>query len=104
MRLLAERRLAVQLRKRACSRAHPRSVVPLSLQVVGDYVAGFFGSEVCLYGNNCGMNCVHDTYDPEDPLDYACWVHDRCLADDVEDDCACDDALIAAANEVRASL
>ena len=35
----------------------------------------------CLYGLNCGGGCVSDTYWEGDPLDQACYQHDRCLDD-----------------------
>lgn len=75
------------------------------VQQAVDYVAGFFDSEYCLYGDNCGMNCEHYTYDENDPLDTACYEHDNCLksAESEEATCECDDKLIRTADEVRAA-
>ena len=69
---------------------------------VADLVAGAFGSEYCLYGDNCGLNCEHNTYNEDDALDTACYVHDDCLrkAESTEDKCACDDRLIKTAGEI----
>lgn len=77
--------------------------VESGIEQVADAIAGLWGGEVCIYGSNCGMNCEHDSYDESDPLDEACYEHDRCLADAAsdEDKCACDDTLISAADEVR---
>lgn len=62
--------------------------------------------EVCLYGQNCGLKCAHDSYIEGDDLDYACFQHDRChmaaklelsSAAKKQKFCECDDELILAA-------
>ena len=79
------------------------------MQQLADLAAGAFGGEVCIYGQNCGLNCEHSSYDKNDLLDEACYVHDKCLRkaskrkskkSQAKKKCACDDALIATANDI----
>lgn len=66
-------------------------------------MAGVFGGSVCLYGLNCGMNCVHDGFIEGDALDEACYDHDVCLrdaGDDTEAKCKCDEKLISTSGEI----
>lgn len=58
----------------------------------------------CIHGNNCGWKCSRgmDEGAPSiDDLDAACYEHDVCLGDG-GDQCACDYALIDAADEIAA--
>lgn len=56
----------------------------------------------CLYGQNCGLKCSHDSYIQGDDLDYACYQHDRChaAAQAKQQFCDCDDELIRATAEI----
>ena len=74
--------------------------VETAVEVAADAVAGLWGGGVCLYGNNCGMNCEHSSYDEDDALDKACYEHDQCLKLGEEDVCDCDDKLIRDAAEI----
>ena len=91
---------AAALSPRTCAPPAPRTPP----QVIADVIAAkLWDGEVCLYGNNCGMHCTHDSYDESDPLDKACYDHDRCLEGASTQDaiCACDDTLVRDADAVR---
>lgn len=62
-------------------------------------------AEVCLYGQNCGQKCSHDSYIEGDDLDYACYQHDKChVVAEAEGSkqklCECDEELIRVAAEI----
>ena len=95
-----------------CCAAH-RAVI-LDASIPCPTVQEFTGG--CTWGSNCGGSCTSDTYDPNDPLDTACYMHDKCLDDSAYDqynsawscafsgevNCNCDTELARAAWEVGA--
>lgn len=77
-----------------------RSSPHIAAQQALDWAFG----DICVYGQNCGQNCVSDSYDVGDDLDHACYVHDRCLDPNSEyakERCECHRDLQDAAEEVR---